>query len=103
MIVNPITVDCENIFIKKTYVLGRLINSMKFFSLKFIYENKKLYANIKMGITIDIAKMLNCIFFKIKESIIKNIKTNKYINLNSRNETETYERKIDKENNIIII
>ena len=30
------------------------------------------------------------------------MKTNKYKNLNSRNETETYERKIDKENNIII-
>jgi len=75
---------------------------MKFCSLKFLNENKKLYKNIKKGIAIDIANIFNCIFFKRKKSIIKNMKTNKYKNLNSRNKTETYERKIDRENNIII-
>ena len=54
---------------------------MKFCSLKFLNENKKLYKNIKKGIAIDIANIFNCIFFKRKKSIIKNMKTNKYKNL----------------------
>ena len=35
--------------------------------------------------------------------LISKKQMNKYKNLNSRNEIETYERKIDKESNIIII